>query len=199
MTQHLTDLELVDHLDGRLAAERARHLSGCATCAGRADRMTEVVDAASGIDVPEPSPLFWQHQASRISEAIAADDVRRPAHRAVWGLIPRWAWTVALVLLGAGIYWLRPQPLADRVAPAPAFPVVSEATPSHDVFSEGADVDEAWAVVRTVAEDVGWDGANDGGVVVRPEAAERVVPQLSAAERSELARLIAEELRRNGA
>jgi hypothetical protein len=87
-----------------------------------------------------------------------------------------------------------PAPAIDRAAgglPATA--------PGPDIWDDDVEADQAWAVVRTVAEDVDWNETSEAEIAARPHAAERVVPQLSSVERAELARLIEEELRRNGA
>jgi hypothetical protein len=58
------------------------------------------------------------------------------------------------------------------------------------------DADDAWAVVRNVADQVEWDDAHDAGISTRPDAAERMTAELTAREQSELARLLQRELNR---
>ena len=58
--------------------------------------------------------------------------------------------------------------------------------------------DEAWAVVRALAEDLDDEQMDDEGVSAGSGAAERMTLQLTEAERVELARLLQEELRLAG-
>ena len=58
--------------------------------------------------------------------------------------------------------------------------------------------DQAWAVVRTVADEAGDNAADDAGIATRPDAAERMTLELSSHEKSELALLLASELKRSG-
>jgi hypothetical protein len=61
------------------------------------------------------------------------------------------------------------------------------------------DADPAWAVVRTVADDVQWNDAVVSGIDAQPGTTERAMQSLSAAERSELVRLLLAETKRPGA
>ena len=157
-----------------------------------------------GADVPEPSPLFWDHFSARVRDEIANETPGR------------WGWTsglrpwpvaaaaaVVVALLVASSVFRAPsnqptagtdrQEVADARPPAVA-PVDARRRPDDDV-----EVDEAWAVVRSVADDVVWDDVTDAGISARPGSADRAIQTLSAAERTELAALIAEELKRSGA
>ena len=53
--------------------------------------------------------------------------------------------------------------------------------------------------MRTVADDVEWDEAQAAGLSARPGSAEHAALALTAAEQSELAQLLAAELKRAGA
>ena len=61
------------------------------------------------------------------------------------------------------------------------------------------DSDEAWALVRSLAEDLDEDQMDAEGVSLGAGAAERLALQLSDVERAELARLLQEQLRTSGA
>ena len=61
------------------------------------------------------------------------------------------------------------------------------------------DTDEAWALVRTVADDLPWDDAAEEGLGVRPDSAERALATLTRDERSELVRLLEAETKQPGA
>ncbi len=61
------------------------------------------------------------------------------------------------------------------------------------------ETDEAWALVRTVADDLPWDDATEEGLGVRPDSAERALATLTRDERSELARLLEAATKQPGA
>jgi hypothetical protein len=61
------------------------------------------------------------------------------------------------------------------------------------------DSDEAWAVVRAAAADLGWEDADAAGISAHPGDVENAALQLDSAERGELARLLDEDLKRHGA
>ena len=66
--------------------------------------------------------------------------------------------------------------------------------PVGDVFAD-IDQDEAWAVVRSLAEDLDRDEMGQEGVSARPGSTEHLTLGLSDPERVELARLIEEQLK----
>ena len=68
----------------------------------------------------------------------------------------------------------------------------SAVTPVSD--DTDVDADEAWAVVRAAAQDLRWDEAHAAGLSARPGAAEGLALELTADERSVLARLLDKEL-----
>jgi hypothetical protein len=203
---HFSELELLDAAEGQLAADRQRHAIECVECARQLDDLRAVLARAADVDVPEPSPLFWDHLSARVRQDIARET---PSRWARWttssGFRPWPATAVALVAaiaLAVTVTVFRSSPndpTADsdpqRVAGTPT-PTVNPAdvAPVDDV--EG---DEAWAMVREVADEVVWDDVTEAAISARPGSAERAVQTLTAAERSELAALIAEELKRAGA
>ena len=84
--------------------------------------------------------------------------------------------------------------------PSTAATVDDRNTPSASpaILATDANDDEAWAIVRAAAADLHWDDAQAAGLSARPATIEGLALELSAAERTELARLLNEELKRNG-
>lgn len=201
---HLNAVEIVDLVEGRLPPGRAAHAGVCAQCAALVIRTREALaHVAGGGEVPEPSPLFWEHLSGRVREAIDREPVPVPTRWRGRLKMPGWAWAAAAMalLVVSAATWRGlspasplPAPAIDRAAGGLPAPV-----PGLDIWDDDVEADQAWAVVRTVAEDVDWNETSEAEIAARPHAAERVVPQLSSVERAELARLIEEELRRNGA
>lgn len=203
---HLTPEEFTDLVDGVLPADRHGHLTGCPACRERADALRVTLQAAASNDVPEPSPLFWDHFSARVAEAIRREP-RAAQGWARWMRTPAIAWAsvaAAVVLVLAAVAWR--QGGRDTAASAGQVPAVAHrqsptaavAEKDLQIAAADAEPDEAWALVRTVAEDVAWDDAHAAGITARPGAAEGLAVELSAEERAELARLLETELKRAG-
>src|SRR6476469_3139983 len=70
---HLNTDELVDIAEGTRTEAAAPHLASCEPCRAQLCELRAMIAAAKDVDVPEPSPLFWDHLSARVSEAVAAD------------------------------------------------------------------------------------------------------------------------------
>src|SRR5438445_3838913 len=70
---HLTPDDLVDLADGTRPESSAPHLASCATCRAQLNEMRAMMSAAADVDVPEPSPLFWDHFSQRVHDAVETD------------------------------------------------------------------------------------------------------------------------------
>jgi hypothetical protein len=202
---HLTDVEIVDFVEDALAPARAAHLETCDGCRRRAQDARDALARAIESDVPEPSPLYWERFSDRVRDGIR-DTTPGAAGWRQWldhaGL--RWALSGALVLaVIAGAAWrvmaptMSYPPASSQPAPpeAPSAAPASAETTLHDV---SVDADPAWAVVRTLADDVPWSDSVDVGLAARPDAADRVADTLTARERSELLQLLQAEIKQPG-
>src|SRR5262249_19027976 len=132
MTRHLTPEQMID------AAESVRsvgipHLASCEPCRRQVAELRGVMSAAANADVPEPSPLFWDHFSARVTEAVASSP-QEPrstfsfASFASFVSFPPGAWlraTIAVAVASVVILAVvtyerdrapRPVPLADRRA-----------------------------------------------------------------------------------
>jgi hypothetical protein len=200
--KHLTDTELVDLIAGALESDRAAHADGCVTCRAHAEALRAVMTD----EVPEPSPLFWDHLAARVSDAVR-DEAPDPEP----GLWPGWlrspaitwamAASLAILLMVAGVWrtTLHAPTHGVRAGSAPPAGPATAPDGASAAMIDDLEADEAWAVVRTAAEGLEWDDARAAGISPRPGSAERVALELTADERSELARLLATEMKRSGA
>jgi len=213
--KHLTEAELVDFVDGALASSRRTHVEACDTCRAAAAELRQLLARAGDVQIPEPSPLFWEHFSARVHAGVREADVQEPsrwfawAGNPVWRSSGRWALSGAvLTLLLVAVVWRASTPAPGRVAPTTTIPVSSPgAQADSDALATSVsiddafdpDTDEAWALVRTVADDVSWDDTAAEGVGVRPGSAERAMLTLSVDERSELVRLLQAETKQPGA
>ena len=189
---HLSRDERLLALDGALEGTRQAHLTGCPGCRTDVETLGRVLARVRAVDVPEPSPLFWDHLAARVGDAIAREPAPVPA-RGWWS--PRLAWAAAVVVIvsaGAG-YLTRSQPRPATAVVAHAPPAVPG--PGDDPFSANvpdasASVDDGWAFIAAVAD----QAAADEAFAPQVGQAELSISALSADERRALAGELAAEL-----
>jgi hypothetical protein len=199
---HLTDTEFVELIDLQLAADRVRHVQNCEVCQARADELRTALARVVEPDAPEPSPIFWEHFADRVRTAIQDETPESTGWRN-WLRAPGFAWAATAAAVGAlllvATLWRSTPSLSTTAPTAPSVASAGSDEPIAGEMSDDIESDEAWALVRTVADDMAWDDARAAGIAVRPGTAERAVMGLTERERRELARLLEEELKRSGA
>jgi hypothetical protein len=179
---HLTADELLDAMDGLLAPERQSHLETCDQCRHEIAGLSSTLSETQSVNVPEPSPLFWQHLSDRVRTSIDAEP------------------------LPAGGYsgWLRWQVLAPLGVLGLVVMALVFAMPGRDVGSpdgavDGTEValsDDSWVLVAEMVGEVDWDTAQAAGVVPRPNTVEQALLELTPQEQRELTRLLQAELQR---
>src|SRR5438270_2943159 len=97
--RHLHPDELTDLAEGTRPESSAPHLRSCEACRRQLADARATIAAALDVEVPEPSPLFWDHFSVRVREAIAAGPARRRfAPLAGW----QWSWRRLATPLAAG-------------------------------------------------------------------------------------------------
>jgi len=190
VTGHLTPDEQIDSLECTLGPERTAHLDVCETCRDAVARLRETFDAARRVDVPEPSPLFWQHQAARISVLVADAPMQHP--RSAW-MYAAWVGSAAAVA-AAGLLFLR-----TASPPAPSSPAVSlQARDARSALSEPAPRDgseeRAWSVVEDLGGEIDGDLAA-AALTPATGAADRALEELDSDEQAELVRVLQRELK----
>jgi hypothetical protein len=82
--KHLTPEELVDSLDRALPAARQAHVDDCARCQTERATLSAVVRDVAAVEMPEPSPLFWDHLSARV-RARVEEEPAPSAHAPAWG------------------------------------------------------------------------------------------------------------------
>jgi hypothetical protein len=200
---HLTDVEFVDLMDGGLPVARRAHLQACETCRTRANEMDSVLArmiehrGADSSDVPEPSPLFFEHLSARVRDAVAAGPPKTSWRARLWRPTTAMAAGLACLVL-AVVTWHSIPPRGPLNTPSAILrnaPPVAVADGGSEL-TDDIDADDEWAVVRNVADQVDWDDAHDAGISTRPDAVERMTSELTTQEQSELALLLRRELNR---
>jgi hypothetical protein len=183
---HLSHEELIDLAEGARPESSAPHLASCAACRGQLADTRAMLAAAAEVDlveIPEPSPLFWDHLSARVSEAVAAEhapDASRAGsfvrHAAAWLLpaIAVAAVTIAIAVVG-NLRETKPGQPAGVIWQAEA--------------SSGFD-DPSLVLVADLAAGMDQDAQAEAGLTTRVGAADKVVAELNDGERAELGRLI---------
>lgn len=154
------------------------------------DELIERVSKA--LDVPDPSPLFWEHFPDRVRAAVHAEPEASPL---AW-----WRRRTAAVALSmtavavlATVLYVRND--ATPVEPAQPPVIVQEAGPWDDFASIDADADAGWAIVSDVAASAGSEMLREAGFGVAPGAAEPAIEALNESERIELMALLKAEMK----
>lgn len=204
---HLSDAELTDAAAHALAPARRAHLETCDRCRAAATGLESTLREVSAVDVPEPSPLFWDHFSARVHDAVAAEPA---ASRWVWASL-RAPWIqvagfCVLVIAIVSAAWLV-RPAADHTSDitlaSATDPHPAPATPSalREVADTEAANDPAWIVLSAAAADVTPDmsdaQAPSSPLTVRPAAIDTAVQELTPQERQELQRLLQSEMKRS--
>ena len=190
---HLTPEELIDLAEGARSESAAPHLQSCEVCRHQIVALRATMSAAADLDVPEPSPLFWDHLSQRVREAVAAEESsvsRFPGHSGPrWASLGSWrAWAIAGVAAAVmiSVYVTAPgtsTPPSDRAAQSPA---------ALEPF--GAADDPSLILVADLTEQMDSEAINETGWSSHVGAVDEVVASLTDDERHELQRLLNEEL-----
>lgn len=198
MSAHLSrDILLAVAETGHADALAARHLEGCDDCRAEVASLAAALGDLHGADVPEPSPLFWDHFSARVAGAVRDLPPPRAAwwrHAAGWGWTLGGATTAALLLVLAFGPWSASRPPGPTQAPAVAL-AGADGAAGEDAASPAAD-GEDWTLLADAFGDVDYDDVRALGASVAPGTTEQAVEDLDASERQELGRLLQEEIAR---
>lgn len=207
--KHLSHSEFVDLIESSpdLAPDRGCHVEACKSCRAEADTLRAAIALAQSDGGAEPSPLFWGHFAARVAEAVHSEVPRGSGGAEMaWRRRPLATWaavSTAAVLVSMTILWRTtlhaPAPAGASIASTPSSSTSSTAVAVGGDVGDDVDADEAWAVVRAAAVDLQWEDAHAAGLSAHPGAVEDIALELTAEERAELARLLDEAVKHNGA
>lgn len=194
--RHLTESELLDLAEGAQPEPSAGHLASCEACRRQLMDLRSAMSAAAAVDVPEPSPLFWEHLSVRVREAVDAEGgpsgaawlLRWPSWRAA---VPIGA--LAMLALTAALMW-RPARESSPAANASAGSEIADTAADAGDLAQLTD-DPSLALLADLTSDLDWDATSEAGLAPRTGAVDDVVTSLSSGERRELHRLLQEALR----
>jgi hypothetical protein len=220
---HLNAEELVDIAEGTRLEASAAHLEACEECRAKLRDLRAMTAAVQEVDIPEPSPLFWNQLSSRVSQTVAEEgigagsarlkgsrpltdvsDSFRDVLRGLSGSRSSFGARTfqASVAVAAGV--LIAVALSSRApAPVPGTPPaavsVADANPDADLLGDLMPDDDAWlTLVASVTDDQDLEIVREAGLAPRGTA-EHALAHMSEGELRELGRLLKEELARSGA
>jgi hypothetical protein len=180
---HLTSDEMIDAVEGTLAPSRRRHLAECADCAREVESLAAVLKEAQAVDMPEPSPLFWDHFSARVRTAVQAEPMTGGAG---WRNVLRLPVLVPVAAMAMVV-------IAVLVTRAPD---VRPELPAIDQAADAQLSDEGWTMVANLVGTIDLETADAAGLTIAPGTAELAALDLNAQEQQELGRLIRAELER---
>lgn len=157
--------------------------------------LDELADRVSNaLDVPDPSPLFWEHFPARVRAAVAAEAAAAPVAPVRW-----WQRRPALVFASLAIAgalsfwaWTSRAPIAGDVAEAPAPVALMDEGQGYagDIESD----DAGWQVVSAVAATAGLEAVREAGFGVTPGGADAAIEDLDETQRAQLMALLQAEM-----
>jgi hypothetical protein len=195
--RHLTSEQLIDLAEAGRAASSTPHLQSCETCRNRLAELRATLSVAASVDVPEPSPLFWDHFSARVHDAVEAE-------RAAGTAFGRWSWlrlsplgvgALAAIVLAIVIVTSGGRP--GQPVSAPAAPTASAVGPLGDTLSVGDD--PSLSLMADLAADLDWDAASEAGLTTHVGVDNDAVTELTDGERRALNQLLKGELAHRGA
>lgn len=199
---HLTPEQFVDLAEGTTPETAVPHLASCEACRRElADLRAMMSHAGMPDDVPEPSPLFWNHLSSRVRDAVEQE--ARPAswrERVLrpFVLVPSFGAAIAVAVIAVT--------MTNRTAEAPEIPsspfafgttVVPGTVPSLPPLAPlGKTDDPQLRLVAAFATPADWDEMADEVAFSAAGSADAdaVVGTMTVDEQLELQRLLAEEM-----
>ena len=212
---HLTPEEVVDLAEGTRDEQSAPHVLVCARCRGQLVEARATLAAVASVEMPEPSPLFWDHLSRQVSEAVAADSAadrmsRRMGRPVTWWTrvaLPMSAGVLAVltlvVVLGPALRSVRvPGDSAPSLSPGNVSRDAADVSPAStgELLSDTLtpSVDASLEFVADLAAGLDVSASDQAGLASRGSA-EHAVTHMSGEELRELGRLLREELARSGA
>jgi anti-sigma-K factor RskA len=191
--RHLTEQELIDAAEASTAEARRTflHLDACDRCSRQVLELREMMSAAAGAEIPEPSPLFWNHLSARVREAVSVETVSSAASWRSWRIAAAAAAFTVIVLAAAVA--LRAPNTPEIGGTTTAGATVAATNASVDNLA-GGDDDAALQLIADLSSDLDWETASQAGLMPRAGWGDTVLSELNQSERSALERLVREEI-----
>ncbi len=218
MSTHLSRDVLIELAEAEaLRAEQRRaetvhgHMAVCGQCRRAFEDARAALLLARDVEIPEPSPLFWDHFSARVRDAVASGEAAHDARRA--GVVPG-GWRAVIVsacvvlVLVAIAFWRLGSGhgtaggTASSARTAAVTPISEQAgrVAAEPLAGPGESTDATWRLMSDAASNADLDTTiRAGGFALQPGAAERAVLQMSPDEQREVVRLLRAEVERGEA
>ena len=188
MTMHLSSQEFVTALDKELTPARREHLEACASCQEQVAELRALTEeAAHDADVPEPSPLFWDHFQTRVLTAVQSEE---PARNSWW---TNWLDARTLVAIGAVVVAVAASSvlyMSRAVAPVPDTLADAGGVEAGAVADAATSLDgDEWEFVASVMGTLEGDDIHEV-LAPSPNAVDAAIESLTSDERDRLVKLL---------
>ena len=192
---HLSPAQLLDVAESQARPDEAAHVAQCAVCRDQVAELRHLLEAASADQVPEPSPLFWDHLSARVGRAVR-EEAEAGARRASWA----WRWLpapalAAAALLAAFVFMPAPAPVTDAPVAARVEMPASPAPVDSADAAQGWFEDASWTLMSDLSREL-LAGSDGSALEAEPGTADRALGQLNEQERAALVEIMREELGR---
>ena len=154
----------------------------------------EIVAALREVEVPEPSPLFWEHLSQRVHDAVADE----PPPSRGWSSRFNVAWAAgvlgatAAVVLAVVVTTHHSGPEGRNQAALTTGPAgVAQVSDSAPALED----DASWAVMGDLASQMDFEEAAAAGLIATPGSADRALGQLSEDEQRSAVELLQQEIK----
>jgi len=146
--------------------------------------LDDIVDRVSrALDVPEPSPLFWEHFPGRVRAAVQAEPAAASAR---WWTRRARALALSLAVVGSLSFW----------AWSSRAPGAGDGNAADAPYAQAGDaaVDAGWSALSATAVSAGVEGMREAGFGVTPGGADAAIDNLNDAERAAFLALLQAEM-----
>ncbi len=188
---HLSPDERLDLIESAGAPDHP-HLSTCARCREDVEEGRAALGEARLSEVPEPSPLFWEHLSARVSEGVEDEPAAPRRFRVAWRLLVPTTVGVIAVLFAV---WFERGAARWPTGPAPAPTAAAAVETTVGTVGE----DESWSMLGDLAGEFDVDTLSDSLGTSEAAGAEYGVYDLDAHERASLADLLRAEMEQGSA
>lgn len=143
------------------------------------DDFRDLIDEVKAAgDVPEPSPLFWNHLSARVRDAVAIQPIRRTWWTGYWRPVVAVVGTLGFVAL-----------LVLRTS-APAAP----AAPGAPDLVADVEVSEMWRLIEAASPTMELQSVEDAGLMPTQYATDQAIQSLTPTQREALVRMLRKEM-----
>ena len=206
---HVNTEALIDIAEGTRPESAAPHLASCQRCRAQLHDLRAMISAAREVDVPDPSPLFWDHLSARISAAVAAESAsaRPKPSRDFAGTLAalfggrafQASAVVAVLAMLLAVVLMPPTPPPSSSSAPRAAAVADAAAPlaPPELLGDVMADDPSLTLVAGLASTLDLDAASAAGLAPSGSA-EHAVTHMSDGELRELRRLLQQEFTRSG-